>query len=716
MAGTNSNDRDVGDEPALDDDTSPSALADVKAASRNKDWSQTRGFKRKLVKLYQTVLEGFQDKNERNTCTQRYWRVYNCELTSNQAYTGNSQIFLPIVHDAIEARVQRFVNTLFPETGRYTDLVTSPRDYPHGIIGMMDHYVRRSNLRSKTRSLLRNGEVEGQFSLYVDWVDLERYITKKVEKHPMVEEGIHDPTDTFTDVEDEKVVSGFPNVSIIMDCDLVVLPATIDDIETAPDAIVARKIYFSDAGLRAAVKDGLFSKDMAEKVLAQKPQSNDPADQRNIKKQLSESAGVRVHAGRREYVIFEIWTKMPIEKKVRWTRSFFGGEDLCLGLTVNPNWNDRCPIISKARQRIDGSFFGKSPVDAVEQLQYMANDFVNMAQDSAQYSVLPIIMTDPEKNPNFASMVMANAAIWQTNPNDTKFVEFPQLWKEAIQIVAEARSQVMQAFGLNPAMISMGSSGGKQTQAVVAQESMVAMASITDEVLTLEDDIFTPLLQMFFELDQQFRDVELAVKVYGQDGIAAKIEKVPPFAWDDRYEFAWRGSQVLRSQQANQQMIAGLNVLGQFGGMLPNGKKIDLAPIVEAFVENVYGPRLGARIIVDARDQLSVPPELENQIMAGNMIAEVHPMDNDVQHLQSHMAEMQKTGDPTGQLRVHVMKQQAQMMAKQQAQQAQMAGPGGPGAPRPGAQPGMPRGGQAPPGAIHSDQIQDPNRMPRRAG
>jgi hypothetical protein len=718
MAGRNSSDAKVGDDANMDDDASdaPSTTAETKSAGRNKDYSQTRGFKTRLSKLYQTVQQGFVDKNERNECTQRYWRVYNCELTTNQAYAGTSQIFLPIVHDAIEARVQRFVNTLFPESGRYTELVSSPRDYPHGIMGLMDHYVRRASLRSKTRSLIRNGEVEGQMSLYVDWCDTERYITKKVEKHPEIEPGIHDPSDTFMDVEDEKITSGFPNVRIIMDSNLCVLPATTDDIENEPDVIVALKHYYSDEGLVQAGKDGLFSKDMVAKVRAQKPQANDPSNARDIKKQLTESAGVRLVAGRREYVLFEVWTKMTIEKQRRWTRSFFGGDDMCLGLTVNPNWNDRCPILSKARQRIDGSFWGKSPVDAVEQLQYMANDFVNMAQDSAQYSVLPIVMTDPEKNPQFASMVMANAAIWQTNPNDTKFVEFPQLWKEAIQIVGEARSQIMQAFGLNPAMISMGAGGGKNTQADVAQQSMVAMASVTDEVLTLEDDIYTPLLQMFFELDQQFRDDELVVKVYGQDGIAAKMEKVPPFAWDDRYEFAWRGSQVIRSQQQNQQMIAGLNILGSLPPVLPNGKKIDITPIIETVVENLYGPRLGARIIVDGRDQLSVDPQLENQIMAGDMVAEVHAMDEDQQHIQAHMQAMQTTGDANGQLRVHIMKHQAQMMQKTQQQQAQLAGPGGPPGSRPGAQPAMPRGGQNPAGAIHRDQMQDATQMPRHAG
>lgn len=687
-------------------------------ASRGDDLSTQRGMKGKLDKLYQTVVQGFIDKKERNDATQRFWRIFNCELTTNQAYSGNSQIYLPIVRDAIEARVQRFVNTLFPESGRHVEITSAPRDFPHAIVGLLDHYVRRADLRTQARMLLRNGEVEGQFSFYVDWIKSTRYITKKVEKHPEIEPGVYDPEDTFFDVEDEEIESSFPGIRVLNDNDLCVLPATTESIEYDDGVIVAVRHYFSEEGLKAAVRDGMFANKNAAEQAIKQCQEFDPANIRDTKIQNTESAGVRVKANKREYVVYEVWKKFKIKDKLRWCRTFFGGENLCLGMTINPYWNDRCPIISRARNKSAGSFWGKSPVDAVEQLQYMANDWINMAQDSGQYSLLPIVMTDPEKNPNYASMVMSLAAVWQTNPADTKFVEFPQLWKDAIQFVAEARSQIVQAFGLNPAMISMGFLARQQTQAAIAQESLVAIANITDEVMTLEDTLFTPLLQFFFELDQQFRDEELAVKVYGQEGIAAKTEKVPPFAWDDRYEFTWRGSQVARSQQQNQQMISGLNILSRLPPVLPDGKRIDISPIIETITENIYGPRLGARIIIDQRDQLSVPQEVENDIMGGGQAMPVHQMDNDAEHIQKTQMAIQATGDPTGLLRVHLQAHVQQMQAKQmqmmQQMQGGMGGPGGPG-PRPGAQAQAPRGGQNPAGTIHNDQLQDPSMMPRKA-
>jgi hypothetical protein len=354
-------------------------------------------------------------------------------------------------------------------------------------------------------------------------------------------------------------------------------------------------------------------------------------------------------------------------------------------------------------------------------LQYAANDAANMAWDSAQYSLLPIIMTDPEKNPNYSSMVLSLAAIWQTNPNDTQFAQFPQLWRDALEITANAKSQIMQSFSLNPAMMAQGVSKGKPSQAQAAQETAVAIETTANEVTTLEEGLFSVLLQRFFEADQQFRNSAMQVKVYGQLGVAAQMMEVPPFAWDDRYEFRWRGVSTFRSAQANQQMIAGLNILRSLPPVLTSGKRIDLDPIIETLVENTYGPRLGARVLVDVRNQLSVDPTLENQIMTGGMEMPVHEMDDHQKHLQVHL-ELANLGDPTGLLRVHI---QAHVAAIQKMQQmASPAGqpgspgaagaPGMPGSPRPGAQPQAPRGGQGPAGMIHQDQLQDPSMMPRQ--
>lgn len=618
---------------------------------------------------------------------------------------------MPIVHDAIEARVQRFTNTLFPQNGRYTDVVANVPNSIHAIMGLLDHYVKRDRLRTKAKELLRNGEVEGQYTVYVDWIEHKRFVTRKVEKHPLIGEGEFDPTDTFMDVDDDEIIDMRPSVHLIAAQDLAILPPTWDDIETDAEVVVVRR-WWTKARVKAMSRSGEIDKDIA-KALLQGMEVRDPPSASDPKKDKVENAGIKWKAGKPVAMVYETWKRMKIDDKTPWCKIYLAGPGIVAGMFENPNWEDRCPVISKARMKVEGSGWGKSPVDYVEQLQYMANDWINMAGDNGMYSLLPIVMTDPEKNPQLATMVMNLAAVWQTSPNDTKFVEMPQLWKDALAFVNDSESRILKAFGLNPAMIAMGTTPRKQTQAAIAQEQMVALANITDEVSTLEDELFSPILQRFFELDQQHRDEKLAIKIYGQMGVSAQMQSVPPFAWDDRYEISWRGSQVMQSAQATQQMIAGLNILSKLPPVLPNGMKIDIGPIIETFVENTYGPRLGSRILIDVRDQQTVAPDVENQLMSMAIQALVHPADDDAKHIQAHAQAMQ-AGDPSGLIAAHIQMHQQQMAQKMQAQQGQQQPQGGAG-PRPGAQPGQPRGGQNPPGSIHADRLRDPNMMPRRS-
>lgn len=678
-----------------------------------------------LSVIYDQVCKAYDDKNDQSNDIARFWKIYNCVMTPNQYYQGTSQVYLPIVHDAIEARVQRTVNTLFPENGRYSEVISNVPNGISAIMGLLDHYVKRDKLKTKAKELLRNGDIEGQYTVYVDWCETTRYVTRKVKKHPETAPGMHDPSTTFDDVEDDEIVDARPRVTVISAPDLAVIPPTWDNIEE--DAhIVAVKRFYTRSAVQAMIDSGDFSEEVGQTLLGGMDAGQDSYSKDTREDKLA-AAGVQWDKDNPRALVFEVWTRMQIDGRRPWVKIYFAGANIVAGMFINPNWNDRCSVISQPRIKVTGSGWGKSPVDSVEQLQYQANDWANMAGDNGMYSLLPIVMTDPEKNPNYASMVMNLAAIWQTSPNDTKFVEFPQLWKDALAYVADCESKVLKAFSLNPAMISSGSTSKKQTQADVAQDAAVAIAITTEEASTLEEDIFSPILQRFFELDQQHRDDETTIKIYGQMGIDAKMQAVPPFAWDDRYEIMWRGSQVYRSQQQNQQMIAGLNILRSLPPVLPDGKRIDLAPIIETFVENVYGPRLGSRVLVDQRNQMSVPPQLENQLIGAAIQALVHPADNDPEHLQVHMQGLQETGDPSGLMAAHILMHQQQMAQKMQQMQAQQGGlPGSPGGagrpgiagtPRPGAQPAAPRGGQNPAGAVHSDRMgaADPSAMPRNA-
>src|ERR1700680_437993 len=88
----------------------------------------------KLLKLYQDIEKGFIDQSQRSDDQLDYWDTYNCELSGYQAYSGNAQIYVPIIHNAVNARAVRFVNQLFPKGGRYVEVTSSDGEQPYGIV------------------------------------------------------------------------------------------------------------------------------------------------------------------------------------------------------------------------------------------------------------------------------------------------------------------------------------------------------------------------------------------------------------------------------------------------------------------------------------------------------------------------------------------------------------------------------------------------------
>src|SRR5262249_45973887 len=154
-----------------------------------------------------------------------------------------------------------------------------------------------------------------------------------------------------------------------------------------------------------------------------------------VAKEVLREAGILGKGGK--IGIYETWKMLPVpgEDGRRLCRAFFGGYNLILSCRRNPYWNDRCPLISRSIEKVAGAVKGIPPVERVKSIQYHATDIANQSADSATYSMLPIVMTDPEKNPRTSTMLLNLAAVWEVDPNSTKFAEFPQLWKDGMGLI-----------------------------------------------------------------------------------------------------------------------------------------------------------------------------------------------------------------------------------------------------------------------------------------
>ncbi len=716
-------------EPMDDEEEAPE-----RETRRDRDLSKVKSIRDDLIKLFTEVEEGFTDQWNRSNEQMDYWDIYNCKLTSKQFYQGNSRIFVPIVHNAVNARKTRFTNQIFPQSGRYVECTSSDGTRPDALTALLEHYVRKAKLRTRVMpALMRSGDVEGQYNVYVSWCKRKRHVTWRSTSRPELSEGVPNPVaDEVDDIKEETIEEAHPEVEVLSDADVLVLPQTADSLEEAiaegGSVTVIRR--WGKAKIKQMIRDGLIRKDEGDALIEQM-QKKSPPQVINTSKKMVDAAGIKGE-GKKHALVYETFTILEVKGERRLCQAYYGGEQSILGCHRNPLWSDKLPILSVPVEKVHGAFKGRSKIEPCADMQYAANDAVNEGWDSAAYSLLPIVMTDPEKNPRVGSMVLSMAAVWETSPKDTSVLQFPPLWEKAFEMVNQCKAEVSQTLSVSPAAITQGMSASMKSnpnQAMVAQEQQIDILTTADAVTVVEEGVLTPLLGLFMELDHQYRDEEITVRQFGEMGLRAQMEEIPPIQMDKKYQFRWFGVEQARSMQQIQQQIAGMNVIRGIPPQQLNGYQVNLVPIITQLVENTFGPRLAPLIFLSPQQQMPVPVSEENMLLGEGFEVPTHKMDDDKQHIQAHMMalqQMQQSGETKNakKFQAHIWQHMQQAQAKQQAAMQQQggepgmpggAGPGVAGTPRQGAQPGQPRT-QGPPGMIHQDQMRDPRVMPRKVG
>lgn len=685
--------------------------------------------RKQLLDVFAQVQEGFTDQNERSDGIMDNWDLYDCKLTDKQFYNGQSQIFLPYVRDAVNARKTRFCNQIFPQSGRYVDVFTGDEYLPDATIALLETYVRRSRLKTEVMpALLKNGDIEGQYTVYVSWVEERRQVTRR-EMTPSVTVGEIELPELGEHAEFRETteVLGRPQVDVIHDADFLVLPVTANSIRDAlaqgGSVTVIRR--WTKGRIESAIDNGEIDEEQGKQLLAAMQKAARDGN-RNTGARLADAAGIRENG---EFaLIYETWTNVRVDGRSYLCVGLYGGDSNVLSCKRCPYWCDLPPIISAPVEKQADVFKGKAPVDAVATLQVFANDTINEGADTAHFSAMPIVMTDPEKNPKTSTMVLGLAAVWETSPQDTQFAQFPELWVSAMQRAQAIQGQIFQTLGVNPSMMPQSSGGeNKRNQAEIANEQQVDILTTADAVGVLEEGILTPLIQRFVEYDHQFREDKAVVATYGPMGYRATMEEVEPIQLNKRFEFVWLGVEAARNAAQLQQQIAGMNVLKGIPPQMYPGYRLNLQPAIENMVLSMFGPRLAPLVFERVRD-VTVDPAIENQMLANAFIVETHPPDDDEAHLMEHMAALEAMGgvDAHGTFRDHIAKHQQQMQMKAQAQAMSMAPeqqgmPGSPGAmgmpgaagtPRPGGQVDGPRLMKGPAGMIHPDEMTAAGAVP----
>lgn len=681
------------------------------------------------AKLYSKLSKCYENKQEQMDRCEEYWSIFNAQPDENQQYSGNSQCYIPAVRNAIKARVKRTIAQLFPVNHKHVGATGPDGNIPFAQISLLEHYIRSTHVKEIVRADLIAGDVTGQWNLYIDWSRTQRRVRELIKKPPIledheigveVEDIVADDDEWDWEEETKEVTTEGPDIVPFATEDLAVYPPTAGSVEKATATCLRLRLDID--AVQQFIDEGVFVGHDAKELVENLAKPSTGREKYVPPKRRTGDAGIRTEGTYKYALIYEAHTNLDLGNGKEPCFVYFAGQDVILGIIRNPFWSGKRPIISAPIEKITGSFFGVSNIEPVKFLQWNLNDYWNMGQDSAQYSLLPITMVDPLSNPNYQSMVVGLAAVWLTDPNKTKFANFPPIYKDAIPLCENLKQQINESMDVNDSMMGKMPTGRKN-QAQMAAMAQQQESNIIDNAKRYEDEILNPLLEWMFELDRQFRTEELTVEVFGEVGGRANLQDIPVQAFGERYFFRWCGTSYQQNLQRMQQMIAWMNVLRGIPPQQLDGRRLNIGPILEYGTEQIFGPEVAPRILIDERNLFHLDPQDENLMMHNGLAAEIHQADDDRAHIASHLQAAQLTGDAHGLFRAHIQQHQQAMQAKLQAQQAPKqqqgqpgvpggAGPGVAGTPRPGAQPGQPRP-QGPAGMIHPDQIASPMAGPR---
>ena len=670
---------------------------------------------------YTTVRKAWDNKEDQDNNIEEFWNIFNCKVDDNAQYSGNATCYIPAVRDAVNARTKRALKQLFPANNKHVEAVSSDHKTPWTQLSLLEHYIRQTRLKSIVRTVLVAGDVTGQWNVMVDWTKSKRRTTQLVESNSLEMDGeeldVEGILDQDEETEEVEVTDEGPEIVDFATQDLVVIPPTCQDLQKAQ--AVGVKLRLSREKVKMMVDEGVIilpeNTDIKEFCIPDKER-----DKKNPKKKAAGDAGIKTDGTDKHALIYMVYMKLPLDGKGKPKCPaiiFYSGKDEVCGIIRNPLWSGKIPIVSEPVERNQGSFFGISKIEPVKFLQWNLNDFFNMGQDSAMYSLLPIWAVNPQAAPQWASLVMGLAAVWPVGPNDVKPLTQPQLWKESMQITDAMKRQIWESMDVNDMMMGKMPQGRKNNQLMGAmqQEQQV---NITDHASRFEDVVLNPLLELLFEFDQQYRTDEVTIEQRGEIGEKAALEVIPPPQWGEKYFFRWNGTEAMQTMQRIQQQIAAVNVLKGIPPQMLNGRTLDVGPFAEMLAETAFGPEIAPRILLDQRNQFKMDPVIENEMLWNGFEVDVHEADDDPAHLQSHMQAAAMSGDPVGYFKTHMQKHMAQLQKKREMAMGPTpqqglpgapggAGPGVPGTPRPGAMPapGGPRPAQNPPGAIQADAM-----------
>lgn len=584
-----------------------------------KNWAQLERVRERVkAEIIPLCEEIRQARLPLETFWQRYEKAWTMEHEF-QNYFGRSNIYMPVANKQVETLVGELVTATFPGDDFFNVEATKP-DWQQmaGDVKALEHQrMKNSKVRAYAEAYYRQLLIKGNSPARVHWVSkkkrghLRRQAVQSLERDimnggsPYTFNYYEGPR--FSPIPAANFYAYPENASSLDDATVVFEDLTVN----RPDLIFAAKYqkrYVVEEAMAAKGKHQQAGLDDQQRLWAQG--FADVTDARALQR-----VGI-THCF------------LSMDPNSDSFENDVDMQDMCITFSADGHvlrvidaefvCPGRChPYVNGRAGTIVGRMWGTGFIERIYPLQLLINDQVNQSMDGITYQLNPIVLTNPDLIVGtLPDLEPGMQALVHDVTNAVRFERPPDFINGASTLLNQTMSWMQDFFG-SPPVLQGGSTPGRafKTAMGVGTADKNAKTPLTQMVRLQETDVWQPMLEMFWLLDQRFADQKVLIE---QGGISLVQNQrwLDPMSIYGEYKFGWLAStqaesmQMLASQlQSFIQLVIAPGVMQTLQG---EGLKVQLGPLIER-IYRALGLRDIERVLIKSDGSQGIPSDAVKQ-------------------------------------------------------------------------------------------------------
>lgn len=534
-------------------------------------------------------------------------------MEDDASYKGETEVYLPTFAKAMETRVAHVCKASFP-TDSYLDAVSLKVETPMETAArnankawMKKQIESNAKLRSNLKPLVRNALALGVGILKPWWED--SLVKQKKSKH----KSAAGPTmDSLLAKQQSKKYRGKLRCKTVNNFAFYAHPLSVDSLEQC--TLIFEDIQVSKQYVETMIKHNYWNREDIS-IAAQNIETESKRQEtliQNTKTSNTAISGSMAGDLGSFIEVSECWFEMHLPDKYFTAAEIADGDNLdpqamkaviCGGVVIsieyNPFNHGKPPYLMKKLTSIPDVLITPGYGKMVMTSQYLVNDLVNQVNDNGIFGLQPMLLRDITKiaGHSLKQTIHPGATFDVTDKGAIEFDRPPiEQIQHGLQLLQVAVSQVNDPIA-PPILQGSGSSGAGKTATGAQLLQNNTKTDIQDFNEDMEQEIFTPFMNMAYSLGQQFESEEMFLAITGQQQIKFSPEML---AMDVSWQWV-ASTQTVNQQLRGQQMGVFLQTVvnpAVMQALALKGVQLDLIPILSKMWEDGLGQRAFETLLV----------------------------------------------------------------------------------------------------------------------